>query len=124
MELQRIKKILMIEDEAISAKLTGFMLSHKGYKLIGVTEDEDEAIRITKEQEPDLILADIHLSKGKESIPIIEKIRYFSTVPVVYYSGDDNKETVKKASRTSNSFYVHKSMDSSNLMKTIKKILK
>lgn len=56
------KKILIVDDEAFIAETVKFALEHAGYECL-VAADGIEAVKMTREHNPDLILLDIMLPK-------------------------------------------------------------
>lgn len=56
------KKILIVEDEAFIAETVRFALEHAGYECY-VAADGMEAVKMTREHNPDLMLLDIMLPK-------------------------------------------------------------
>ena len=54
-------RILIVEDEAITAFDLETMLAHKGFLITGIAASGEEAIRLARETSPDVILMDIHL---------------------------------------------------------------
>ena len=53
------EKVLIIEDETITALELQNKLESWGYEVVGLAGSGEEAIRISNEKEIDLILADI-----------------------------------------------------------------
>ena len=54
------KRILMVEDEPIVSKFLCDLLGHVGYEVL-LAEDGEQAVVMTKAEQPDLVLMDIHL---------------------------------------------------------------
>jgi len=53
------EKILIVEDEAITATDLKFKLEELGYEVIGIVDNGDDAIYTAVQQRPDLTLMDI-----------------------------------------------------------------
>lgn len=53
------RKILIVDDDAVILKTLSMKLSHVGYQVINATDGAD-AIRAMREEQPDLIILDIH----------------------------------------------------------------
>ena len=53
-------RVLVIEDNPSSMKLTSLILSNAGHSVIGAVDAESE-LRLAREAQPDLILMDIQL---------------------------------------------------------------
>ena len=78
-----MKKILVIDDEEHIRQLFHDELSESGYG-VSTASDGDEAIRMLKEERPDLITLDIRLGNGPNGIDVLRKIKELdSTIPVI-----------------------------------------
>ena len=72
------KKILVIEDNPINLRFVLLTLRNQGYLLLSATNGDD-GLRITNEEKPDLIIADIQLPK-MDGLDLIRKLREMSPV--------------------------------------------
>lgn len=54
-------KILIVEDELITAVDIKFQLEDWGYEVVGIALSGENAIKLAKEEQPDLVLMDINL---------------------------------------------------------------
>jgi CheY-like chemotaxis protein len=55
----KTKKILIIDDDAVTLKTLGMKLQNVGYQVVTGADGAD-AIRIIRDEQPDLIILDIH----------------------------------------------------------------
>ncbi len=91
-----MKKILIVEDERITAMYNAYLLKKYGYKSICVHTGED-AIRIAlSDNDISLILMDIDLGKGINGIHAAEKIYTERLLPIIFLSHNINLEEVKR----------------------------
>ncbi len=83
------KKILVVDDEKLIVKGIRFSLEQDGME-VECAYDGEEALRLARDREYDLILLDIMLPKIN-GFEVCQQIREFSTVPVVMLTakGDD-----------------------------------
>jgi len=88
-------KILIVEDEAITAKDLQNMLRGLGYDAPEIASSGEGAIKKAEEIKPDLILMDIRL-KGVDGIEAAELIRDRFNIPVVYVTAYLDEERLKK----------------------------
>ncbi len=79
-----IKKILIVEDNALNLKLFRDILSTQGYEIIA-SKDGVNVVEIVAEQQPDLILMDIHLPEysGMDITAALKADGRTAHVPVV-----------------------------------------
>ena len=74
-------KILVVDDENLLVKGIRFNLQNDGYEVISGSNGLD-AIRLTKEERPDLIVLDIMMPE-MDGLTACSKIREFSDVPII-----------------------------------------
>lgn len=75
------KKVLVVDDEKLIVKGIRFSLEQDGMEVT-CAYDGEEALRLAREQEFDMILLDIMLPK-MSGTEVCQQIREFSNVPVV-----------------------------------------
>lgn len=79
------KIVLGVDDEEAILDLLKFNIEKEGFKFISATNGED-AIKIAKEQNPDIILLDVMLPK-MDGLTVCKKIRQDDvTVPIIMLS--------------------------------------
>ena len=86
-----MSKILIVEDEAVTAMELEETLSRRGYEVVGTAANGPDALRIAKERWPDLILMDIRLQGPMDGIETADQINLFYEIPVIFltaYSDD------------------------------------
>lgn len=74
-------KILVVDDEILLVKGIRFNLQNDGYEVISCGNGLD-AIRLVKEENPDLIILDIMMPE-MDGLTACGKIREFSNVPII-----------------------------------------
>lgn len=99
-------KILIIEDETITALELKKNLKQWGYLDPEVVISGEEALEKMEKIDPDLLLVDIKLPGKMSGITTVQKIKKIKDIPVIYITSFKDKETVKKASNT-NPFSYH-----------------
>lgn len=83
----RKKKILLVEDNEINARLISDYLTYKRYKVV-IVEDGNNVIASIKLEKPDLILMDLQLN-GLSGVEVIKQIRSHSNykkIPIIVVS--------------------------------------
>ena len=101
-------RILIVEDERIVAEDLRFTLLGFSYNVVGSATTGEEAIRLARETEPDLILMDIHLAGTMNGIAAAEEIQKFSAVPVIYLTAFADAEITARAKITQPYGYILK----------------
>jgi two-component system, LytTR family, response regulator LytT len=89
--------ILIVEDESIVAKDIQHSLKKLGYVVVGICSTGEDAIKVTEEAKPDLILMDIMLKGDMSGIDAATHIREKYNIPVIYLTAYADESTLSKA---------------------------
>ena len=76
-----MKKILVVDDEALLVKGIRFNLQNDGYEVI-TGSDGVQAVELARSQDPDLIVLDV-MRPRLDGLGACSKIREFSDVPII-----------------------------------------
>jgi CheY-like chemotaxis protein len=117
-----MKKILIAEDEVLSAKILKAIVDREGYKVVDVIKNGDDVVESFLKNKPDLLLMDILLQGKSDGISAVEEIRKYSDVPVIYITSFSDKPTINRAKKTAPVEYLTKPVDSSALVHIMKNI--
>jgi DNA-binding response OmpR family regulator len=77
----KVKKILVVEDESKIARLVRDYLEHAGFETV-VAGDGDTALASARRSKPDLVVLDLALP-GRDGLDVARTLRRTSTVPIV-----------------------------------------
>ncbi len=80
-------KVLVIEDEPITAMYLQDLVTDLGHKVAGIARTHREAIHLTEIERVDLILSDIELADGSSGITAVNEILNRVRVPVIFITG-------------------------------------
>lgn len=94
------KKILVVEDEAVIAMLLQKVLEALGYIVAGPVDNGADAIRITRDENPDLILMDIRIEGDMDGIETTIRIHEETDIPVIYLTAHSDTDTHARAMET------------------------
>ncbi len=119
----KMKRILLVEDDYIISMLLEKQIRRMGYEIAGKAESGDKAIDLTREEKPDLVLMDIELKGDIDGIETVRRIREFSTVPVIYLTGNANEKTRMEAEDTNPDGFLVKPVDMDVLKQQIREIV-
>jgi len=109
-------KILVVEDENITADDISEGLVELGYDVLAAVSTGEEAINKAEELSPDIIIMDIRLKGKMDGIEAAQEIRRRFGIPVIYLTAYSDESTVERAKITEPSGYILKG-DSSFLSK-------
>ena len=89
------EKILVVEDEAITALDLKFILMGLGYDVVDVVDNGQDAIDSAKELSPDLVIMDIKLKGEINGIVAADEISKFN-IPIIFVSANTDEGTKEK----------------------------
>lgn len=118
-----MKRILIVEDEAVTAKDIESTLSLLGYEVAGLADNGEEAVAKALELNPDLVLMDIKLRGRMTGIDAAARILEKNPVPVVYLTAFADPETLRSAKLTYPFGYLVKPFEDSQLRAVIETTL-
>ncbi|MDX5338784.1 MAG: response regulator [Cyclobacteriaceae bacterium] len=101
-------KILIVEDDSVSALLLQRALEKNAHQIIGIADSGEKALEILEENRADIVMMDINLAGELDGIKTTEIINEKFDIPVVYLSASSDAETLNKVVGTNPSAYVIK----------------
>lgn len=112
-------KILVVEDEAITAMDIKRTLENRGFEVVSTSSRGEEAIKKAEELKPDLVLMDIILKGDMDGIEAADKIMTLFDIPVVYLTAHTDKNTFNRAKLTKPYGFITKPVNQDGLEGTI-----
>ncbi|MFC3415568.1 hybrid sensor histidine kinase/response regulator [Algoriphagus hitonicola] len=101
-------KVLIVEDDSVSALLLKRALEKNNHEIIGIADSGEMALQILEEEPAEIVMMDINLSGELDGIKTTEIINEKFDIPVVYLSASSDAETLNKVVGTNPSAYVIK----------------
>ncbi|GAA0501945.1 response regulator YycF [Salinibacillus aidingensis] len=83
------QKIVVVDDEKPIADILQFNLEKEGYTVV-CAYDGDEAIKVTQEENPDLVLLDIMLP-NKDGMEVCRELRKTLNMPIIMLTAKDSE---------------------------------
>lgn len=117
--MEKKVKILIVEDESVTALDVSGKLEEMGYVVTATVDNGDGVFDKINGNHPDLVLLDIKLKGKSDGITTAERLRDEYNIPVVFLTAFADRETVKRAIRTSPYGYIVKPVDELELRTTI-----
>ncbi|MCK4270993.1 MAG: response regulator [Methanogenium sp.] len=116
-------KILVVEDEFITGADIQSSLQQMDYDVPVVVDTGEDAIKMSGEMMPDIVLMDISLKGEMDGIEAAEQIRERYGIPVVYLTAHSDDATMEKATSTEPFGYLIKPLEDRTLVATIRMAL-
>lgn len=116
-------RILLIEDERIIALDIQMRLERLGYDVIGVAASGEQAIQLTAESNPDLIIMDIQLAGEIDGVAAAKIICERDPVPIVFLTAYTDEDTLRRALTSEPDGYLLKPFSNQDLRDIVKLVL-
>jgi two-component system, response regulator PdtaR len=113
------KKILVVEDEFITAADLIANLEHMGFIVPASTDTGEEVLDLALKHKPDLILMDINLKGETTGISAAEEVKKQIDIPVVFLTGQSDDATISKALESEPFGYIIKPFEDRSLKTAI-----
>jgi CheY-like chemotaxis protein len=81
-----VKRILVVEDEPLTAFDNETMLNDAGYEVVATVDDFEEAMRVLETKQVDLILSDVRLRSQQTGIHLAKAAKERG-VPTLFATG-------------------------------------
>jgi PAS domain S-box-containing protein len=112
-------RIIIAEDDAISARYLKESMMARGYEVPDVVTSADELLRAVENCDPDLILMDVMLEGAGDGIDAAERIATRHDIPVIYLTGHTGREILDRAKATGPYGFLVKPVNISELVITV-----
>jgi len=112
-------KIAIVEDEALIAIRLSTALEDLGYTVCETASNYSEGLDLILAEQPDLLISDIELSGRKTGIDLAQKVREFSSLPIIFLTSYNDKETIDFAREARPNAYLIKPFNKEELYSAI-----
>ena len=92
--------ILIVEDEGVIALDMKKKLEHLGYSVPGIVDNGEEALGAVETLRPSLVLMDINIKGSQDGIEVAELIRARFHIPIIFVTGNTERQTLERARLT------------------------
>ena len=115
-----MKKILIIEDDALLCRNTSDFLQMEGYRVLQ-SNDGLDGIKLAMEETPDLILCDIILPElnGYQVYRTLQQNPSTELIPFIFISGKTGKESIRTGMHLGADDYITKPFELEELLAAI-----
>ncbi len=117
------ERVIVVEDEAITALNLRLDLEDLGYEVLGTIDNGIEAIEKSKEEFPDIVLMDINLKGDMTGIEASKEISELG-VPIIFLTANSDDITTFEALKTVPYGYLSKPYSLKDLELTMAMVLR
>jgi two-component system, response regulator PdtaR len=90
------RRVVLAEDEALIRLDLKEMLEEEGYEVVGEAGDGDAAVRLAREERPDLVILDVKMP-GLDGLSAAERIADERLAPVLVLTAFSQQDLVQRA---------------------------
>ena len=105
------KKVLIIEDETLTAMMLEDFFLDKGFVSAGIYSTGAEALKVADSEKPDLIFMDIGLPGPMDGIEAARRINAVHQIPIIIISGYSKAVLRERASGYSPAAFLSKPIE-------------
>jgi len=113
-------KILLAEDEALTARTLRELLAGYGHQ-VEIVATGAKVLAAVADNRPDLILMDISLAGPMNGVEAARQVRVLHPIPIVFITGYDDQESMKEALELSKA-YIRKPLSIEILVQAINSV--
>lgn len=77
-------RVLIVDDDAPSLKMTAFLLTEEGYEVC-TADNGIDALRLIEEKLPDLVILDV-MMPGMDGLQVTQRVRSTMNLPIIILS--------------------------------------
>ncbi|MCP4541468.1 MAG: response regulator [Chloroflexi bacterium] len=115
-------KILIVEDEFLSAFALQSKLKQLGHKVCKPVPTGAKAIASAEREQPDIILMDIQLVGSMDGIEAAREIMSRQAIPIIFMTGYADKDVVERAMKLNPVAYLMKPLQMYELEAAIRTV--
>lgn len=90
--LMRGLRVLIVEDDPVSATLVGLLVHEEGHEVCGVVAHGEDVPQAVASLGPDVVLMDLHLAGSASGALVARNLLRLGNVPVIAISGSCEEE--------------------------------
>jgi two-component system, response regulator PdtaR len=113
-------RVLIVEDEVLLAWSLGEILSLIGCEVAGIAGTVNDALCLAENTKPDLAIVDVRLAGQRDGIEGAELLRQQFGLPVIFVTGEIDKETERRASDFNPVSYLRKPVHGQQLVDAVR----
>lgn len=119
-----MKRILVVDDEAMNLKMAEFILKQKNYQVLTASSGM-ECLTVLQNEMVDLVLLDVEMPmmSGIKTLECMRENKPLQNLPVMFLTADTRADTVIAAGKLGAVGYVVKPFLPEDLLERIEQVL-
>lgn len=113
------KKIVIVEDDEITALNLKLSLQKHGYEIVSICDNINQAKKEIDTNTPDIAIIDISLQKSNDGIELAKDIKQKHNIPFIFLTSYSDDDIIAQAKLTEPYGYIVKPFDPNSLHATI-----
>lgn len=116
------RRVLIVEDEFLSAIAVEEALVLAGFRVIGIAGETATALTLAEAERPDLAIVDVKLRSGCDGVATALLLRQRFDVPSIFVSGNLDPETRRRTAPAGPAGFVDKPYTESQLVEAVRRV--
>ena len=112
-------RVLLVDDDQLIRFVHQMFIERAGHEVVGVAEEESQAVSMALELKPDVVVMDIRLEDGTNGISAMHTIQQTLNIPAIYISGNSDSRTMEDAEKTIMKAFLVKPVTQDEIAKAI-----
>lgn len=112
-------KILVVDDEATITTQLEERLTSFGYEVVGCASSGEEAVKMSRILQPDIVLMDIVMPGAMDGIEAAERVKNEQDIPVVFLTAYGDERYINRAKKVEPFGYIVKPFQENELRANI-----
>lgn len=113
-----VLRVYIVEDEPLIAQTAKMVLQDKGIKVLGISEDYEDALKNIKRLQANMILLDINIEGEKDGIHLANRLEELS-IPYLFLTSQTDPCTISRVKNTKPLGFIVKPFTESGLLSNI-----
>lgn len=117
-------RLMIVEDDLLLLMVEERLIKNLGYDVIAKASEGQQALRLIREKNPELLIIDIHLNGRLTGLDIVEQLKEEEfDISVIFLSGEKNGEMIERAKILGVEDYLVKPITLHGLKRSIEKAI-
>ena len=103
-----MKRIIIVEDEALIADHLALLLEEMGHEVLAVVDNSDDLFRELESKNPDVVLLDIQIQGALDGVDISHVLNQKYQLPFIFISSNSDDRTLSRVKHSSPAGFITK----------------